>query len=56
MIVKLWSVDRLHLCFNYHSEFIVIFSFLFKMLFASIFLFMRLTHIQVLKKEGMKLE
>ncbi len=34
MIVKLWIVDRLHLCFDYHSEFIVIFSFLFKMWFT----------------------
>ncbi len=40
MTVKLWGVDRLHLCFDYiilnpiHS---LSFSFLFKMLFISLF-------------------
>ncbi len=59
MTVKLWGVDRLHLRFDYiilnpiHSLF---FSFLFKMLFISLFLFMKLTHIQVFKKECTKLE
>ncbi len=42
------TVDRLRLCFDYHSESIQSFSFLFKMLFIS--LFMKLTHIQVFNK------
>ncbi len=51
MTVKLWGVDRLHLCFDYHSESnsLSFFSFLFKMLFISLFL-MKLTHFQVFKK------
>ncbi len=52
MTVKLWGVDRLHLRFDYHSESnsYSFFSFLFKMLYISLFLFMKLTHIQVFKK------
>ncbi len=56
MTVKLWGVDRLHLCLDYYSEpnSYSFLAFLFKMLF--IYLFMKLTHIQVFKKECMKLE
>ncbi len=50
MTVKLWGVDRLHVLIiilnPIHSLF---FSFLFKMLFISLF-FMKLTHIQVFIK------
>ncbi len=49
----LWVVDRLHLCFDYHfeSNSLSFFSFLYKMLFILfIYLFMKLTHIQVFKK------
>ncbi len=39
MTVKLWGVDRFHLRFDYHSESnsLSFFSFLFKMLFISLF-------------------
>ncbi len=42
------TVDRLCLCFDYHSDNYQSFSFLFKMLFIS--LFIKLTHIQVFNK------
>ncbi len=50
MTVKLWAVDRLHLCFDYHSESNSwSFSTFFKMLFISSFLFMKNNLIQVFK-------
>ncbi len=53
MTVKLWGVDRLHLRFDYHSESnsYSFFSFLFKMLFISLF-FIYETYIQVFKKNA----
>ncbi len=58
MTVKLWGVDRLHLHFVYiilnpiHS----LFSAFCSKYCLFLFLFMKLTHIQVFKKECMKLE
>ncbi len=51
MTVKLWGVDRLHLRFDYHSE-----SYSYQLFVQFISLFIKLTHIQVFKKECMKLE
>ncbi len=46
MAVKLWGVDRLHLCFDYHSESNSqsFFRFLFKMLLISLFCFIYKTY------------
>ncbi len=49
MTVKLWGVDRLHLPFDYHSESILS-AFSLKCFYFLIILFMKLSHIQVLKK------
>ncbi len=58
MTVKLWGVDRLHLSFDYHSESnsVCFSAFCSKSCLFLNFLFMKLIHIQVFKKECMKLE
>ncbi len=52
MTVKLWGVDRLHLRFDYHSEFNSVFFQLFvqNVVYFLFLFFMKLTHIQVFKK------
>ncbi len=54
MTVKLWGVDRLHLHFDYHSEYNSVFFqlFFFKMYLFLYFLFMKHPHSSVLKKNA----
>ncbi len=56
MIDKLLGVDRLHLHFDYHSESNSVFYQLFVQNEIYFFFLMKLTHIQVFKKECMKLD